>query len=116
MVGMNLFNPDRVAKILNAQLMEIDPEENLWYLPGHRTLRFDNGVQVLALGFSATVDRTTKVFAEVETNLTHRSEWYNVEEIRGDVIVPGWDLLFECPFDYTVFWEADVADEQEAEA
>ena len=44
MVGMNLFNPDRVAKTLNAQLMEIDPEENLWYLPGHRTLRFDNGV------------------------------------------------------------------------
>ena len=113
-MGMNLLNPDRVAKTLNAQLIEIG-DDMVPYLPGHRTLRFDNGVPVLALGFSATVDRTTKVFAEIETNLTHRSEWYNVEEIRGDVIVPGWDLLFECPFDYTVFWEADVADEQEVE-
>ena len=116
MVGMNLFNPDRVAKTLNAQLMEIDPEENLWYLPGHRTLRFDNGVPVLALGFSATVDRTTKVFAEIETDLSHRSEWYNVEEIRGDVIVPGWDLRMKEPTGWTVFWTAEAADELEVEA
>ena len=114
MVGMNLYKPDRVAATLNDQLMEIDPENNLWYLPGHKTLRFDNGVPVLALGFSATSGET-KVYAEIETNLSHRSEWYDVESIEGDVIVPGWDLRMECPFDYTVFWTAEIADEQEVD-
>ena len=114
-MGMNLLNPDRVAKTLNAQLIEIG-DDMVPYLPGHRTLRFDNGVPVLALGFSAIADGKTKVYAEIETALTHRSEWYDVESIHGDVIVPGWDLRMKEPSGWTVFWTAEAANELEVEA
>ena len=116
-MGMNLLNPDRVAKTLNAQLIEIG-DDMVPYLPGHRTLRFDNGVPVLALGFAAVRDEQgfrEKVYAEIETDLSHRSEWYDVESIHGDIIVPGWDLRMREPSGWTIFWTAEAADELEVE-